>query len=155
VPLRAHSLASCAVPEPARLDLAALGDFPISNQTSESLSIGAAGTTLGFPAATLALEAVASADLAGQPFIGYSERSAAGLDFLLWPKSTACSLFRPSAIDSFPGKLGGQAVGYAGSSGLVMIAGSNDATSAAIVGALTFDARTEKVTSSIRACAQC
>ena len=60
---------------------------------------------------------------------------------MLWPQGSACELFRPTSDDSFPGKLGGEAFGYASSAGLVMVAGSNDATSAAIVGALTFDAR--------------
>src|SRR5260221_14545610 len=81
VALSAHSLASCPIPGPARLDLAALGDFPVSNRTSESLAIDASGTTLGFPATTLALEATANADLATQPFIGFSERISDRLDF--------------------------------------------------------------------------
>jgi hypothetical protein len=142
VSLQAHSLASCPLPDPALLDLAALGDFPISTQTSETLSVDATGTKLSFPTGTLAVDATATADLAVEPFIGYSERSQNRFDFLLWPKATACELFRPSSTDSFPGKLGGEALGYSNSTGLVMIAGSNDASSAAIVGALTFDTRT-------------
>jgi hypothetical protein len=142
LPLQAHSLASCPLPAPARLDLAALGDFPTSNRTSESLSVDAAGTKLAFPASMLALEATASAELASEPYIGFSERLADRFDFLLWPESTACDLFRPSSGDSFPGELGGEALGFSHSSGLVVLAGSNDANSAAIVGALTFDTRT-------------
>ncbi|HWZ93459.1 MAG TPA: hypothetical protein VNW92_31585, partial [Polyangiaceae bacterium] len=122
--------------------MAALGDFPVTERTSESLAIDSSGTTLGFPANTLALEATANADLATQPFIGYSERFADRLDFLLWPQATACEVFRPGANDSFPGSLGGEALGFSSSSGLVMVAGSNDPNSAAIVGALTFDTRT-------------
>ena len=97
---------------------------------------------LGFPAATLALEASARADNTEQPFIGYGERNTQGLDFLLWPRGSACELARPGSADSYPGAWGGEAMGYASSAGLVMIAGSNDGTSAAVVGALTFDART-------------
>jgi hypothetical protein len=124
------------------LDLSALGDFPVSNRTSESLPIDAAGTALGFPSDTLAIEATADADFTPQPFIGLGERFAERFDFLLWPEGHACELFRPGPSDSFPGKLGGQALGYSKSSGLVMAAGSNDSSSAAIVGALTFDTRT-------------
>gem|GEM_PF-961339 len=142
VPLQAHALESCPSPDPALLDLAALGDFPITMQTSESLSLDASGTKLGFPASTLALEAEASGDVATSPFIAFSQRIADRLDFLLWPEATTCELFRPSASDGFPGKLGGEASGYSDTTGLVMIAGSNDSTSAAIVGALTFDTRT-------------
>jgi len=142
VPLWAHSLASCPLPTPANLDLSALGDFAVTNRTSEYLSLDAAGTKLAFPENTLALEASVSTDLSQQSFIGYSERGVGRFDFLLWPQGTACDLFRPSANDSFPGKLGGEAIGYAPSTGLVLAAGSNDANSAAIVGALTFDART-------------
>jgi hypothetical protein len=141
VSIQAHTLPSCPLPVPARLDLAALGDFPISNRTSESLAIDASGTNLGFPQDTLALAATANADLAQVPFIGYGELASQRIDFLLWPQGTACDVFRPSSTDSFPGTLGGEALGYSNTSGLVMVAGSNDATSAAIVGALTFDTR--------------
>ncbi|MEO8920883.1 MAG: hypothetical protein ABI488_25940 [Polyangiaceae bacterium] len=139
--MRPHTLASCAIAQPAYLDLAALGDFPTSNQTSESLSLAASDARLEFPAATLALDATARSDSAEQPFIGYGERIATALDFVLWPRGSACELERPSGTDSYPGKLGGEAMGYASSAGLVMIAGSNDGMSSAIVGALTFDAR--------------
>src|SRR5450432_700249 len=144
VPLLAHTLADCPLPAPARLDLSALGDFPTTMRTSDSLPIDASGTRLGFPTNTLALEATANADLAPQPFIGYSERLSDRFDFLLWPKGTACDLFRPGPSDSFPARLGGEALGFSPSTGLVMAAGSNDASSAAIVGALTFDTRTGK-----------
>lgn len=140
--MRPHGLASCPVTQPARLDLAALGDFPTSNGTSESLSLAASDTHLGFPADVLALDAFAHPQTSEQPFIGYGERSGGDLDFLLWPRGSACELARPAATDSYPGTFGGEAIGYGANSGLVMIAGSNDATSAAIVGALTFSART-------------
>jgi len=142
VPLWAHSLASCPLPGGANLDLSALGDFAVTNRTSEFLSLDAAGTKLAFPADTLALDATASVDSNQQPFIGFSERGDQRFDFLLWPRGAACDLFRPQPSDSFPGKLGGEALGYAQSTGLVLVAGSSDANSAAIVGALTFDTRT-------------
>jgi len=125
----------------ARLDLAALGDFPISNRTSESLPLNAFGTQLSFPAESQAVAATASSGF-GPSFIGYGERRAELIDVILWPEGGPCDLFRPSASDSFPGKIGGEALGFAHTSGLVLLAGSNDATSAAIVGALTFDAQT-------------
>lgn len=134
-------MASCPIPQPARLDLAALGDFPTSNRTSESLSLAASDARLGFPATTLALDATARSDSSEQPFIGYGDRIATDLDFVLWPRGSACELERPSSADSYPGRLGGEAMGYASSAGLVMLAGSNDGMSSAIVGALTFDAR--------------
>ncbi len=140
--LRPHTLASCPIAPPAQLDLAALGDFPTSNSTSESLSLAASDAHLRFPANTLALEATARSDNTEQPFIGYGERGVDDLDFVLWPRGSACDVARPSSTDSYPGIIGGEAMGYASSSGLVMIAGSNDGTSAAIVGALTFNART-------------
>ncbi len=123
------------------MELSALGDFPTSNRTGESLPVNVVDAKLSFPVATLALEASAHSDSVDQPFIGYTERAADSLDFVLWPQGSACELFRPASGDSFPGRLGGEALGYASSAGLVMLAGSNDATSAAIVGALTFDAR--------------
>jgi hypothetical protein len=123
------------------MELSALGNFPTSNSTGESLPVSVADAKLSFPVATLALEASAHSDAVDQPFIGYTERAADSLDFVLWPQGSACELFRPASGDSFPARLGGEAFGYASSAGLVMVAGSNDATSAAIVGALTFDAR--------------
>jgi hypothetical protein len=142
LPLRVHQLQNRPVSEPALLDLAALGDFPTSNRTSESLSLSATDAKLDFPEATLALDASARPEGSDQVFIGHSERVADGLDVLLWPKGSACELFRPGPDGSYPGKLGGEALGYAASNGLVIVAGSNDATSAAIVGALTFDTHT-------------
>jgi hypothetical protein len=106
------------------------------------LAVDAAGTTLAFPSDTLAIEATADADFAPEPFIGFGERFAERFDFLLWPEGHACELFRPGPSDSFPAKVGGEALGFSPSTGLVMAAGSNDASSAAIVGALTFDTRT-------------
>jgi hypothetical protein len=119
-----------------------LGDFPTSNRTAESLSLEASDARLGFPADTRAVDASARSQASEQAFIGYAERSDNNLDFLLWPRASACELARPSATDSYPGTLGGEALGYAEGAGLVMIAGSNDDASAAIVGALTFDTRT-------------
>ena len=104
--------------------------------------MAAADARLGFPPATLALDASARSDSSEQPFIGYGQRIATDLDFVLWPRGSACELERPGSNDSYPGKWGGEAMGYASSAGLVMIAGSNDDMSSAIVGALTFDART-------------
>jgi len=121
------------------LDLQALGDFPTRNDTTATLSLSAQGVRLGFPSGTLALEAKARAESSGQAFIAFSERGEAGLDFLLWPQGGACELFRAS---SYPAGLGGEGLGFASANGLLMIAGSEGFASAAVVGALTFDART-------------
>ena len=139
LPLTVHSLASCPVPTPALLDLRALGDFPTRNDTASTLSLSAQNVRLGFPSNTLALEASARSESTGRAFVGFSERSAAGLDFLLWPQASACELYRAS---SYPAGLGGEALGFASESGLLMIAGSEGFSSAAVVSALTFDART-------------
>lgn len=137
-----HTLDSCPVPPVARVDLAALGDFTTTNHTSASLSLAAQSARLEFPPATQALEARAHADATDQTYIGYGERASgtgSGLDFLLWPEGTACELFR---AHGYPGKSGGEAVGYAKNSGLLLVAGSNEALSFTVVGALTFDSRT-------------
>jgi hypothetical protein len=137
--LTVHALESRPVPTPAQVDLSALGDFPTSNDTTPTVSLTAQNVRLGFPSNTLALEAVARPDSSDQSFIGFSERGSAGLDFLLWPKGSASELFRASG---YPAGLGGEALGYASASGLLMIAGSEGFSSAAVVGAMTFDART-------------
>ncbi len=116
--LRVHELTDCPITEPARMELSALGDFPTSNATGESLPVTVSDAKLSFPVATLALEASAQSEAVDQVFIGYTERVADSLDFVLWPKGSACELFRPADSDSFPGKLGGEALGYASSIGL-------------------------------------
>jgi hypothetical protein len=139
LPLTVHALDSRPVPTPAQVDLSALGDFPTSNDTTPTVSLTAQNVRLGFPSNTLALEAAARPDSSDQRFIGYSERGSVGLDFLLWPKDSACELFRASG---YPAGLGGEGFGYASASGLLMIAGSEGFSSSAVVGAMTFDART-------------
>ena len=127
------------MPTPAQVDLSALGDFPTSNDTTPTVSLTAQNVRLGFPSNTLALEAIARPDSSDQSFIGFTERGSLGLDFLLWPKGSVCELFRPSG---YPAGLGGEALGFASASGLLMIAGSEGFSSSAVVGAMTFDART-------------
>src|SRR6185369_4735326 len=139
LPLTVHALESRPVPTPAQVDLSALGDFPTSNDTTPTVSLTAQNVRLAFPSRTLALEALARPDSSDQSFIGFSERGSLGLDFLLWPKDSACELFRAS---SYPAGLGGEALGYGSASGLLMIAGSEGFSSSAVVGAMTFDART-------------
>jgi hypothetical protein len=141
--LTVHALESRPVPTPAQVDLSALGDFPTSNDTTPTVSLTAQNVRLGFPSDTLALEAIARPDSSDQSFVGFSERGSVGLDFLLWPKGSACELFRASG---YPAGLGGEALGYAGASGLLMIAGSEGFSSSAVVGAMTFDARTGRST---------
>src|SRR4051812_15351246 len=140
-PLAVHSLASCPVPTPAQLDLKALGDFPETPNTSEVLSLSAQNVKLGLPLSTLALEASALPDFSDQTFVGYGTSSADRLDVLLWPRGVACEV---SSGGSYPDSLGGQALGFAEISGLVMVAGSNQTDSSSVVGALTFDTRTGK-----------
>jgi hypothetical protein len=139
LPLTVHALESRPVPTPAQVDLSALGDFPTSNDTTPTVSLTAQNVRLGFPNDTLALEAIARPDSSDQSFVGFGERSSSGLDFLLWPKGSACELFR---ANGYPGGLGGEALGYAAASAVLLIAGSEGFSSSAVVGALTFDART-------------
>lgn len=138
--LRVHSLASCDLPSEladSNLELAALGDFEADNDAAEALPLGRAGTSLRFPAATQAV--VARVQSGGRAFVGYGERRGdAGVDVLLWPERATCAL--PSA--GYPGKHGGQALGYAPQAGVVLVAGGNDPLNAdALLGFLTFDAR--------------
>lgn len=119
--------------------MSALGDFPASNDTVEALSLSAQKQRLTFPSDTVALAASAHPESSNQAFIGFSERSQTGLDFLLWPEGSACELSRGGR---YPAGLGGEALGFDGASGLLLIAGSEGFSSSAVVGALTFDART-------------
>ena len=134
-----HALASCPVPTPAQVDLTALGDFPASPSTFESLSFTAQHVALGLPLDTLALDAEALPDFSDRTYVGYGARNAARLDVLLWPRGSVCDLYSGG---SYPDQLGGQALGYGESSGLLMIAGSDQSESPSVVGALTFDTRT-------------
>ncbi|HEY6080123.1 MAG TPA: hypothetical protein VIW29_15020 [Polyangiaceae bacterium] len=144
LPVATHSLAGCGVPESQRdgqLELQALGDFAASNDSAEILPLEPAGGVaipLRFPAATRAIEA--RFDTSQPRFIGYGERVAeTALDVLLWPELTSCSIYRPDGDQGYPGKQGGQALGYVSEHGLVAAAGGNDAlVSDAIVGALSF-----------------
>jgi hypothetical protein len=139
LPLTVHSLPSCPIPTPAELNLRALGDFATSDATVASLSLTAQNEKLTFPSHTLALDSSAYPESSAQVFIGFSERDSDGLDFLLWPEGSVCELLRAA---SYPAGLGGEALGFASASGLMMIAGSEGFSSSAVVGALTFDART-------------
>jgi len=139
LPLTVHSLESCPVPTPAQVDLSALGDFPTSNDTTPSLSLTAQNVRLSLPSDTLALEATARPEASDQAFIGFSGRSELGLDFLLWPEESPCELYRAG---SYPAGLGGEALGFADEIDVLMLAGSEGFSSSAVVGAMTFDART-------------
>ena len=138
-PLRVHELSSCPLPEPARVQVNALGDFSPSNLNSESLALGARSAKLAFPGATLAIDATAYSNASDQVFIGYGERLTDQLDFLLWPGGTACDLLRSA---SYPGAVGGEAIGFAARTGLILLAGGNDDGSPAVAGAATFDTET-------------
>lgn len=136
--LRVHQFrGQCALPsQPPRgsLSLQALGDFEPGNDAAEILPIDDAGAPLRFPAATQAVLATIADGSAS--LLGYAERRASdGLDLLLWPD-------RPCVIASggYPGKLGGQALGFAAESSTLLVAGGNDSLATrAIVGGLTLD----------------
>lgn len=140
-----RTLAGCDLPEPLKqgsVELLALGDFAASNESAEILPLDAKGATLKFPAATLAVEARVVG--AQRPFIGYAESlQRARFDVLLWQQLTTCEVFRPDGAQGYPGRFGGQALGYAPELGLVLAAGGNDVlVSNAVVGGVSFDVST-------------
>jgi hypothetical protein len=142
LPLRVHSLAGCDLPPELRhgsLELLALGDFSASNESAEILPLDRRSAALKFPVATRAVEARVSGGV--KAFAGYGERrNEGGLDVLLWPKLSTCEVSRANGAQGYPGKHGGQALGFAESTGVVVAAGGNDPlVSDAIVGALSFD----------------
>jgi hypothetical protein len=138
--VRIHTLPGCDLgtgAARASLTLTALGDFGASNESAEILPLDRAGQELRFPSATRAVEAI----LGSRPaFFGYGERGELGVDVLLWPERQTCVLLAPDGAQGYPGRNGGQALGYAPGARQVLAAGGNDALlSDAIVGALTFD----------------
>jgi hypothetical protein len=146
LPVRVHTLKSrgCDLPsELARttLQLQALGDFAASNDSAEFLRLDQAGAVLKFPVATQA--AVARVGDDSRAFTGYGERSGSGLDLLLWPELSSCQIWRRDGTHGYPGRHGGQALGYSRQSGVVLVTGGDDPlVSDAIVGALSFDVAT-------------
>ncbi len=150
LPVRVHTLANCGLPpELARgnLELLALGDFAATNESAEILPLERRGAALKFPVATQAVEAHVGNSLTA--FAGYAERRQnAGVDVLLWPERATCVVWQPDGAQGYPGPHGGQALGYAVASGVVLAAGGSDAlVSDAIVGALSFDVATGELTS--------
>lgn len=145
--LRVHTLPRCDLPEGlthGSVELRALGDFEASNDSAEVLRLDQQGQALKFPVATQAVEA--HVGVGARAFAGYAERRENGLDVLLWPQLASCEVWRRSGTAGYPGRHGGQAVGYAAHSGVVLAAGGNDPlVSDAIVGALVFDSATGDV----------
>ena len=146
LPLRVHTFTSPACELPPELlrttlELQALGDFAASNDSAEFLRLDQRGTALKFPVATQA--AVARVDDGSLAFTGYGERRENGLDLLLWPELSSCEVWRRGGTHGYPGRHGGQALGYSPQSGIVLAAGGDDPlVSDAIVGALSFDIAT-------------
>jgi hypothetical protein len=138
--LRVYSLPACAASAGAELELAALGPFSPSNSTAEVLPLAAVDRALPFPSGTRAVAALAR-DQAGR-YVGYGDLRGGALSLLLWPEARSCAVFEGAIDAGFPGRGGGQALGYAPGLGLVLAAGGDDPTSSAVVGALAFDAGT-------------
>lgn len=136
--ISAHELEACPVPRTARLVLSALGDFPESLGSAQSISLDQT-TELSFPTQAVAFEAQAS--LGNQRFFAYADRERAGhFDLLLWPERTACKL-APSA--RYPALGGGQGLGYSAATGTLLVSGGSapDDPSASVA-ALGFDSGT-------------
>jgi hypothetical protein len=104
------------------------------------LPLAAVERALPFPPGTRAIAALAR-DNVGR-YIGYGELRGGALPLLLWPEARSCAVFEGALEAGFPGRGGGQAIGYAPGLGLVLAAGGDDPTSSAVVGALTFDVGT-------------
>ncbi len=141
--IRVYSLPGCPAPESADLHFEALGPFSATNLTAEELPIGGAGRELRFPLGTRAVTALAvDSEDSNRRFIGYGEAFESGdVELVLWPEAESCTVFDQAETAGFPSRGGGQALGYAPSSGLLLAAGGNDRTSSAVVGALSFDVR--------------
>jgi hypothetical protein len=138
--LRVYSLPACPASAGAELELAALGPFSPSNSTAEVLPLAAVDRALPFPAGTRAVAALAR-EQSGR-YLGYGELRSDSLALLLWPEARSCAVFEGALEAGFPGRGGGQALGYAPGLDLVLAAGGDDPTSSAVVGALTFDVAT-------------
>lgn len=148
LPLRLHSMPNCEVPSGLgrpELELRALGDFAPTNDSAEVLPLDATGSALQFPSATRAVFARVSSGSA--TLSGYGERrGAAGLDVLLWPDGATCTVWPTRRRSPYPGRAGGQALGYDSSRGVLLAAGGDDPLSSdALVGALTFDVNSGQV----------
>jgi hypothetical protein len=144
--LRLHTLRSrdCDLPSAlsrTTVELQALGDFAATNDSAEFLRLDQRGAALKFPVATQA--AIARVGNGSISFTGYGERRENALDVLLWPEVSSCEVWRRDGTHGYPGRHGGQALGYAPESGVVLVAGGDDPlVSDAIVGALAFDVAT-------------
>jgi hypothetical protein len=139
--LRVHTLRGCELPDELRrqnLELFAQGDFEATNDAAEILPLGRAGAALKFPPATQAVVARIADGVSA--FTGYAERAGdAGLDLLLWPARRTCVI----RSAGYPGRHGGQGLGFAASSGRVLVAGGNDPLdSDALVGWAALDTAT-------------
>ena len=146
LPLRVHTLKSrgCDLPPElahTTLQLQALGDFAASNDSAEFLRLDQSGAALKFPVATQAVVARVGSD--ARAFTGYGERRENGLDLLLWPELSSCRVWRRDGAHGYPGRHGGQALGYSRQRGVVLAAGGDDPlVTDATVGALSFDVAT-------------
>lgn len=146
--LRLHSMPNCEVPSGlgrAELELLALGDFVPTNDSAEVLPLDATGSALQFPSATRGVFARVSSG--SDTLSGYGERrDNGGLDVLLWPEGATCTVWPTKRRSAYPGRAGGQALGYDPSRGLVMAAGGDEPRSSdALVGAVLFDVNSGQV----------
>jgi hypothetical protein len=128
-------LAPCRSPGPLTIQLEALGDFPASALTAESAAGSAHGSILPFPAATRAVSARAEGS---GSYLGFGEAAATGdLDFMLWPRTDACTLWDAG----YPVEPAGVALGHLPEAETMLVAGSLTASSDA-ARAVTVDLRT-------------
>lgn len=127
----------CPEPDRARypIQLQAWGDFPATTGTTARLSDPEADVHL--PAATRALVARAGAG----SWHGVRDGiDADGFDLLLWPTDKTCTLSPGGAI--YPGRDGGQALGFSARGQLLLVAGGAGTDQSAASGALAFDTAT-------------
>lgn len=147
VPVTLHELPACPLPDQllnkSLVELEAFGDFGVSPETSIALSPRDLGSELGFPPASRRLEARIGRP--GTSFYGSTRvRFGFPADIVVWPEAAFCTLSAPGA--PYPGRGGGQALGYSPKNDLVLVAGGDAGESAAVVGALSFSLATGKST---------
>jgi hypothetical protein len=113
--------------QPGTIQLTALGDFDASPLTAELFDANSSARDLKFPLDTRAVSAELTAGTS--LWFGVGERSGDDIDLPLWPQGDACTLYPVGTSASYPGAVGGEAIGWSPSQKILLIAGEASATS--------------------------
>lgn len=130
------------MPDSARVQLQALGEFDATNLTFEVDP--PIGSRLAFPVDTLAV--VAHVDGRRDRFLGYGERHDEQIDVLLWPQGRPCALHASESL-FYPAAGGGQALGFSAVSDTLLLVGGDAGESPAVVGAVSVSTATGETSS--------